>query len=193
MSPFFCQIFCSKSNWNCVSLIFPPRDNHGQNNEESEGLLHPQLFIATCKSYAFSDSICIKVRWQWSTTGIWGRAHGQYIYGRATWASNFRFFQPVDFSYFRVIQYRLRMPTEFWNWGYKSTYFDTDRVRKGIRLTGEFAVVPTDKIEGGAYHKKFPLMWTAYLWNCMSHDQRDLKVTYLRNLNFHFQHWIIQY
>jgi len=23
---------------------------------------------------------------------------------------------------------------------------------------GEFAVVPTDKIEGGAYHKKFPLI-----------------------------------
>jgi hypothetical protein len=45
-------------------------------------------------------------------------ARGQYIYGRAsqteqrlacwgTWASNFRFFQPGDFSYFRVIQYRL--------------------------------------------------------------------------------------
>ena len=32
-------------------------------------------------------------------------------------------------------------------------------------LKGEFAVVPTDKIEGGAYHKKFPLIWTAYLWN----------------------------
>jgi hypothetical protein len=49
-------------------------------------------------------------------------ASGQYIYGRAsqteqrsarwaswypraTWASNFRFFQPVDFSYIRVIQY----------------------------------------------------------------------------------------
>jgi hypothetical protein len=30
-----------------------------------------------------------------------------------------------------------------------------------------------------------PLIWTgAYFWNCMSHDQRDLKVTYLRNLNF---------
>jgi hypothetical protein len=28
-------------------------------------------------------------------------------YSRAPWASNFRFFQPVDFSYFRVIQYRL--------------------------------------------------------------------------------------
>jgi hypothetical protein len=24
------------------------------------------------------------------------------------------------------------------------------------------------------------LIWTAYLWNCMSHDQHDLKVTYLR-------------
>ena len=30
-----CQIFCSKSNWNYVSLIFPPRDNRGQNNEQS--------------------------------------------------------------------------------------------------------------------------------------------------------------
>jgi hypothetical protein len=28
-------------------------------------------------------------------------------YSRGTWASNFRFFQPVDFSYFHVIQYRL--------------------------------------------------------------------------------------
>ena len=40
-------------------------------------------------------------------------------------------------------------------------------------LKGEFAVVPTDKIEGGAYHQKFPLIWTAYLWNCMWQDQRD--------------------
>jgi len=28
-------------------LIFSPRDNRGQNNEESEGLLRPQLFIPT--------------------------------------------------------------------------------------------------------------------------------------------------
>ena len=26
------------------------------------------------------------------------------------------------------------------------------------------------------------LIWTAYLWNCMSHDQHNLKVTYLRNI-----------
>ena len=42
--------------------------------------------------------------------------------------------------------------------GSLSTYIDTDRIRKGMRLKGEFAVVPTDKIEGGAYHKIFPLM-----------------------------------
>ena len=30
-----------------VSLIFPPRDNRGQNNEQSECLLCPQLFIPT--------------------------------------------------------------------------------------------------------------------------------------------------
>jgi hypothetical protein len=42
-----CQIFSSKSNWNYVSLIFPPRDNRGQNNEQSECLLRPQLFIPT--------------------------------------------------------------------------------------------------------------------------------------------------
>ena len=42
-----CQIFCSKSNGKYVSLIFPPRDNRGQNNEQSECLLHPQLFIPT--------------------------------------------------------------------------------------------------------------------------------------------------
>jgi hypothetical protein len=36
------QIFCSKSNWNYVSLIFPPWDNRGQNNEQSECLLRPQ-------------------------------------------------------------------------------------------------------------------------------------------------------
>jgi hypothetical protein len=41
--------------------------------------------------------------------------------------------------------------------GSLSTYFDTDRVWKGMRLTGEFAVVATDKIEGKAYHKKFPV------------------------------------
>jgi hypothetical protein len=51
-------------------------------------------------------------------------------------------------------------------------------------MKGEFAVVPTDKIESGIYHKKFLLIWTAYLWHCMSHDQRDLKVTYLKNSNF---------
>jgi hypothetical protein len=28
-------------------LIFPPRDNRGQNNEQSECLLRPQLFIPT--------------------------------------------------------------------------------------------------------------------------------------------------
>ena len=36
-----CQIFCSKSNWSYVSLIFPPRDNRGQNNGPSECLLRP--------------------------------------------------------------------------------------------------------------------------------------------------------
>ncbi len=30
-----------------LSLIFPPRDNRGQNNEQSECLLRPQLFIPT--------------------------------------------------------------------------------------------------------------------------------------------------
>jgi len=44
-----CQIFCSKSNWNYASLIFPPRDNRGQNNEQSECLLRPQLFIPTVR------------------------------------------------------------------------------------------------------------------------------------------------
>ena len=29
------------------------------------------------------------------------------------------------------------------------------------------------KFVGGAYHKKSLLIWTAYLWNCMSHDQCD--------------------
>ena len=50
-------------------------------------------------------------------------------------------------------------------------------------VKGEFAVVPTDKIERRSLSSKtkFPLIWTAYLWNCMSDDQRDLKVTYLRN------------
>ena len=38
-----CQIFCSKSNCNYISLIFPPQDIHGQNNEQSEYLLCPQL------------------------------------------------------------------------------------------------------------------------------------------------------
>ena len=30
-----------------VSLIFPPLDNRGQKNEQSECLLRPQLFIPT--------------------------------------------------------------------------------------------------------------------------------------------------
>ena len=42
-----CQIFCSKGNCETVSLIFPPRDNLGRNNEQSECLLRPQLFIPT--------------------------------------------------------------------------------------------------------------------------------------------------
>jgi len=44
-----CQILSSKSNCETmhVSLIFPPRDNRGQNNEQSECLLRPQLFIPT--------------------------------------------------------------------------------------------------------------------------------------------------
>ena len=40
------------------------------------------------------------------------------------------------------------------------------------------------KFVGEACHQKSPLIWTEYLGNCISHDQRDLKVTYLRNLNF---------
>ena len=40
-----CQIFCSKSNCEMyVSLMFPPQDNRGQNNEQSECLLRPQLY-----------------------------------------------------------------------------------------------------------------------------------------------------
>ena len=34
-----CQIFCSKSNCETASLIFPPRDYRGQKNEQSECLL----------------------------------------------------------------------------------------------------------------------------------------------------------
>ena len=34
-----CQIFCSKSNCETVSLIFPPRDYRGHKNEQSECLL----------------------------------------------------------------------------------------------------------------------------------------------------------
>jgi hypothetical protein len=49
---------------------------------------------------------------------------------------------------------------------------------------GEFAVVLTTTCVGGAYHQKSTLIWTAYLWNGMAHDQCDIKVTYLRNLNF---------
>jgi hypothetical protein len=59
-----------------------------------------------------------------------------------------------------------------------SDYYSVLKNAYPWQLKGEFAVVPTDKIEGGAYHQKFPLIWTAYLWSCMSHDQRDLKVTY---------------
>ena len=43
-----CQnfIFYSKSNCETI-LIFPPRDNRGQNNKQSECLLRPQLFMPT--------------------------------------------------------------------------------------------------------------------------------------------------
>jgi len=41
-------------------------------------------------------------------------------------------------------------------------------------LKAAFAVVPTDKISGRSLSSKSPLLWTAYLWNCMSHDKRDL-------------------
>jgi hypothetical protein len=44
----------------------------------------------------------------------------------------------------------------------------------GQAFKGEFAVVPTVKFVGRAYHQKSLLM--------MSHDQLDLKVTYLGTL-----------
>ena len=61
--------------------------------------------------------VMIQVYWDFAGFDV---TAGQYIYGRASqteqrsarWASwysrasNFRFFQPVDFSYFCVIQYR---------------------------------------------------------------------------------------
>jgi hypothetical protein len=48
-----CQIFCSKSNWNYVSLIFSPRDNRGQNNE-TISMFAPPTAIYT---YALSLSL----------------------------------------------------------------------------------------------------------------------------------------
>ena len=39
------KIYCSKSNCETILLILYPRDNGGQNNEQSECLLRPQLFI----------------------------------------------------------------------------------------------------------------------------------------------------
>ena len=39
--------FAPKVTGNYVSLIFPPCDNRGQNNEQSECLLRPQLFKST--------------------------------------------------------------------------------------------------------------------------------------------------
>jgi hypothetical protein len=43
-----CQIFCSKSNSEAMYHWFsPPRDNCGQNNEQSECLLRPHLSIPT--------------------------------------------------------------------------------------------------------------------------------------------------
>jgi hypothetical protein len=38
-----CQIFCSKSNCETISFIFHPRDNRGQNNEQSECLIRPHI------------------------------------------------------------------------------------------------------------------------------------------------------
>ena len=77
-----------------------------------------KIFILHALTKVLPDIMLIYMvrRNRWST--------GQYIYGRAsqteqrsarwacgysraTWASNFCFFQPVDFSYFRVTQYRL--------------------------------------------------------------------------------------
>ena len=40
-----CQISCSKSNWNYVSLIFPLPDHRIQNNEQDECLLSNTSFI----------------------------------------------------------------------------------------------------------------------------------------------------
>jgi len=51
-----CQIFCSKSNCETVSLIFSPWNNRGQNNEQSECLLCPQLFIPTVPVWSMNDS-----------------------------------------------------------------------------------------------------------------------------------------
>jgi hypothetical protein len=54
----------------------------------------------------------------------------------------------------------------------------------GLRvLKGEFAVVPTDKILWRSLSSK--IRWyEQHIYETMSHDQRDLKVTYLKILNF---------
>ena len=58
-----CQISCSKSNGE--TMIFHPRDNRGQNNEQSEYLSRPQLFIPTVPVYEFVNLICMYIITKW--------------------------------------------------------------------------------------------------------------------------------
>jgi len=51
-------------------------------------------------------------------------------------------------------------------------------------MKAAFAVVPTDTICGGTYHKKSPLIWTAYLWNCISHDVIFAVLALMKNIIF---------
>jgi hypothetical protein len=60
-----------------------------------------------------------------------------------------------------------------------------------VKDTADTQKSASTKCVGGAYNKKCQLIWTTYLWNCMAHDHRDLKVTYLRNLNFRSNFWKI--
>jgi len=55
-----------------------------------------------------------------------------------------------------------------------------------MKFKGEFAVLPTDKICGRSLSSISPvdMTVTAYIWNYLSHDQRDLKIIYLRDLKF---------
>jgi hypothetical protein len=75
------------------------------------------------------------------------------FYPSWTTSTLFHWFLPIMNHFHTLFQYFTGI--------YQKIFYLKQRVSV---LKGEFAVVPTTKFVGGAYHQKSTLIWTAYLW-----------------------------